>query len=169
MPNEEEGTEAIPAGSVNKDGDVVDNDGQVIGRVNGDKASQLAGSMVDQEGDVLDDEGNIIGHADTVAESMKEVDPKPVEEGAEGVEGSQKPLEEGAEGAEKPDLEDDAEGIKKPELTGPFGVQDKGEITNATGQVIGHLQGRLKEETSFNPNTNSSNRGYTTRPCWHLD
>jgi len=148
VPNEEEGTEAIPAGSVNKKGEVVDNDGQVIGHVSGDKGSQLAGSMVDQEGDVLDDEGNIIGHADTVAESMKEVDPKPVEEGAEGsqkpleggAEGSQKPLKEGAEGVDKPDVDEDTEGIKKPELTGPFGVQDKGEITNATGQVVGHLQ-----------------------------
>jgi hypothetical protein len=79
---------------------------------------------------------------------MKEVDPKPVEEGVEGsqkpleegVEGSKKPLEEDAEGVDKPDLDEDTEGIKKPELTGPFGVQDKGEITNATGQVIGHLQ-----------------------------
>jgi hypothetical protein len=100
-------------------------------------------------------EGNIIGHADTVAESTKEADPKPEEEGAEGSqkplegvegsqkpteEGSKKPLEEGAEGVDKPNLDEDTESIKKPELTGPFGVQDKGEITNATGQVIGHLQ-----------------------------
>jgi hypothetical protein len=55
VPNEEEGTEAIPAGTVNKDGSVVDNDGQVIGHVSGEKGSQLAGSMVDQEGDVLDE------------------------------------------------------------------------------------------------------------------
>jgi len=123
-PNEEEGNEAIQAGSVNENGDVVDNDGKVIGHVNGDKASELAGSAVDQEGDVLDEEGNIIGHADSVAESLKNADPKPEEEGAEG---SQKPLEEGAEG------------IEKPEIKGPFGVQDHGEITNASGLVIGKL------------------------------
>lgn len=40
------------------------------------------------------------------------------------------PLEEGAEAAE---------GVEKPELKGPFGVQDNGEITDATGQVIGKL------------------------------
>lgn len=39
--------------------------------------------MVDQEGDVLDDEGNVIGHADSVAESLKDVDAKPLEEGAD--------------------------------------------------------------------------------------
>ena len=89
--------------------------------MNGDKASELAGSMVDQEGDVLDEEGNIIGHADSVAESLKDVDPKPEEEG------SQKPLEEGAEA------------VEKPEIKGPFGVQDQGEITNASGVVIGKL------------------------------
>jgi len=124
-PQEEEGVEAIPAGSVDQNGNVVDNDGKVIGHVNGDKGSQLAGSMVDQEGDILDEEGNIIGHADSVEESLKDVDPKPIEESAEG---SQKPLEEGAEGAEKTDVK------------GPFGVQDHGEITNASGLVIGKLQ-----------------------------
>lgn len=124
-----------------------------IGHVNGDKASQFAGSMVDQEGDVLDEEGNIIGHADSVEESLKDVDPKPIEEGTEGsqnpleeaTEGSQKPTE-GAEGIEKPevegskaDLEKGAEDIEKPDVKGPFGVQDKGEITNASGLVIGKL------------------------------
>ena len=38
----------------------------------------------------------------------------------------------GALGTEKPDVE-------APELAAPFGVQDNGEITNATGTVIGKL------------------------------
>ncbi|KAH6669460.1 hypothetical protein B0J14DRAFT_517734 [Halenospora varia] len=89
--------------------------------------------MVDQEGDILDDEGNVIGTA-SVGE-------------APDLEGSEKPdleaTEKGLEGTEKPDLGDaevqETELGEKPELVGPFGVQDNGEITNATGQVIGKL------------------------------
>lgn len=86
--------------------------------------------MVDQEGDVLDDEGNVIGHADSVAETLKDAEPKPISEGAEGA--------EGAEGSQKP-LEEGSEAVEKPEIKGPFGVQDQGEITNAAGVVIGKL------------------------------
>lgn len=126
VPNEEEGTEAIPAGSVNEKGEIIDHSGNVIGKVDGDKASELAGSMVDQEGDILDKDGNIIGHSDSVVESLKNIDPKPIEEVAEG---AQKPLEDAAEGAKD----------SKPELEGPFGIQDNGDITNAQGEAIGKL------------------------------
>jgi hypothetical protein len=43
----------------------------------------------------------------------------------------------GALGSEKPDI--DAPETAAPELAAPFGVQDNGEITNATGTVIGKL------------------------------
>ncbi len=57
-------TEAIPAGNVDQDGNVVTDEGRIIGKVNGDNASRLEGNLVDQEGDVLDAEGNIIGQAE---------------------------------------------------------------------------------------------------------
>lgn len=92
-------SQAIQAGSVDHDGNVVSNDGRIIGRVNGENASQLEGSVVDGQGDVLDEEGNVIASAE--------------------------PLE--------------SNGGEKPELSGPFGVQDNAEITNATGVVVGKL------------------------------
>lgn len=59
------------------------------------------------------------------------------------VEGSKKPLDDAT--SQKPDVPDvDAskagEELDKPKLTGPYGVQDNWEITNATGVVIGTLQ-----------------------------
>ncbi|RDL42399.1 uncharacterized protein BP5553_02378 [Venustampulla echinocandica] len=105
----EEGTEAIVAGSVNQDGDVVDDEGNVIGHVKGQNASQLEGSMVDQEGDIVDSEGNVVGRVGDLEEVGSKARSEPVE------------------------------GIEKPGLAGPFGVQDNGDITNATGNVIGKL------------------------------
>jgi hypothetical protein len=81
--------------------------------VTGEKAKQLKGSMVDKEGDVLDAEGNVIGKADLIAGAV------------------------GALGSEKPETE--APETEAPELAAPFGVQDNGEITNASGTVIGKL------------------------------
>ncbi|KAH8648048.1 hypothetical protein BGZ60DRAFT_437824 [Tricladium varicosporioides] len=147
--DEEEGIEAVPAGSVDANGDVVDDSGKVIGHVNGETVShldgsQLEGSIVDQEGDILDDEGNVIGTA-SVGEALTEMDPNPVTEAAEGtekpdLEGSEKPV---LEDTENPELDDsqipESEIGEKPELAAPFGVQDNGEVTNATGQVIGKL------------------------------
>lgn len=103
--SEEDGTEVIPAGSVDNEGNVLDKDGKTIGHVNGEATSNFEGSMVDQEGDILDAEGNVIGTADLVQN---------VAQSAVG---------------DKPSLEAQA----------PFGVQDNGDITNATGSVVGKL------------------------------
>ncbi|KAG9236848.1 hypothetical protein BJ875DRAFT_455344 [Amylocarpus encephaloides] len=181
--DDDEASEVALAGSVNAKGDVVNEGGKIIGKVSGENASQLEGSMVDFEGDVLDEEGNVIGHADMDSESLKELDPKPPSEDADeseagtadksvvtgtagglkdttkpDLEGSEKPDLEGLkdtdksdiDGAEKTDLEGtekdlkdtdkpEFEGIQKPELTGPFSVQDNGEITNVTSEVVGKL------------------------------
>jgi len=93
--------------------------------------------------------------ADDVKEKAPDAEgvDKPDVEGAEkpGVEGAEKPDVEGAEkpdveGAEKPDVDSsekpdvpDAEDVQKPDLAGPFGVQDNGDITDATGNVVGKL------------------------------
>jgi hypothetical protein len=92
-------SQAIPAGSVDHDGNVVSNDEKMIGKVTGKNASQFQGSIVDQDGDVLDDEGNVIASAEP----------------------------------------QEANGGEKPEQSDPFGVQDNGEITNASGVPVGKL------------------------------
>lgn len=137
---DDDGTEeAVPAGSVDYKGDVINEAGKVVGHVTGDKASNLEGSIVDQEGDVLDKEGNVIGSASLLeglsqgedAESvlkkpMQEVDPSPEEDATSKVEHT----------ADE----------EKPELNAPFGVQDNGEITNAKGGIIGKItQGSPQE------------------------
>jgi hypothetical protein len=115
----EDASEVVPVGSVNAEGQVVDEAGNVLGKVEGDVPE---GSLVDTEGDVLDAEGNVIGKAD-------------IEKAAEDA----KSGAEGAIGDAKDGAEDAAEGAQKPELAGPFGVQDNGEVTNAAGVPIGKL------------------------------
>lgn len=88
----------------------MDTEGHVIGKVNGENASQFNGSVVDQQGDILDAEGNVIGQAN---------------------------LDEGVVYAQSEVASKAA--ADKPDLTGPFGVQDNGEVTNATGIPVGKL------------------------------
>jgi hypothetical protein len=104
--------EAVPAGSVDHKGDVINDTGIVIGHVTGDKASDLEGSMVDQEGDVLDDEGNVIGSAHLNPEEiskpnstlgvlekpMQEINPKP--------EDTVSKIEQGGDKGTQPELVD---------------------------------------------------------------
>jgi hypothetical protein len=52
--------EAVLLGSVDGEGNVVDKEGSILGKVDGEVPE---GSMVDSEGDVLDAEGNVIGSA----------------------------------------------------------------------------------------------------------
>jgi len=123
---DDETEEAIPAGSVDHEGNIVDDAGHVIGKA---QSEVPEGSMVDQEGDILDKEGNIIGKADLEA-ATKEASDKAHStiSGAKSAAGD----------VEKPDLNTE-EGSEKPELAAPFGVQDNGEITNAKGETVGKL------------------------------
>lgn len=91
--------------------------------------SEVAGSQIDDASTEKAD-----------APDAPEVDKPDVD-----VEGSQKPLDDAA--FQKPDAPDvdtskagSAADLDKPKLTGPYGVQDNWEITNATGVVIGKLQ-----------------------------
>lgn len=132
---DDDAEEAIQAGSVDQDGNVVDTNGNVIGKVNGENASQFNGSVVDQQGDIIDEEGNVIGQAnlsEAVSNAKSEVDSK-----ADPV-----PSEVGSKGDAVPSQvgsKVDEAAANKPELTGPFGVQDNGAVTNATGVPVGKL------------------------------
>jgi hypothetical protein len=136
---DDDGTEqAIPAGSVDHQSNVVDDEGKVIGHVTGDKASDLEGSIVDQEGDVLDEEGNIIGKADLLEEAKSQV-----EDASSKLD---EPLKKVDPEPETDDLKHGADDIEKPELAAPFGVQDNGDLTNATGDVVGKLSKGTPQE-----------------------
>ncbi|KAI9667097.1 MAG: hypothetical protein M1831_001274 [Alyxoria varia] len=75
-----EDEEAVPIGSVQQDGSVAREDGDVIGSVATGDPKKLEGSIVDQTGDILDNEGNVVGTADPNAANAGE--------GAEGAEGA---------------------------------------------------------------------------------
>jgi len=102
------------------------------------------------EADKQDVEGTEKSEAPAVESAKDGESVKPDVEGAENpdVEGADKT---DIDGADKPDIEDvdknekpdvdasEADDVKKPELAGPFGVQDNGDITDATGAVVGKL------------------------------
>jgi hypothetical protein len=145
---EDDTAEAIPAGKVDEDGNVVDDDGKVIGKVDGD-GKKLAGSVVDQEGDILDEEGNVLGKA------------APIDDAKEGAEGAADDAKDKAgsatQGAETamrgaqsdPTILDSKspEDINAiPSFEGQLKVQENGEVKDATGKVIGTLvDGDAKE------------------------
>ncbi|KAI1131147.1 hypothetical protein F5Y10DRAFT_262530 [Nemania abortiva] len=57
--------EMVPAaGRINEHGEVVDDDGNPIGRVTDGEASKFAGYVVTQEGDILNEDGGVVGKAE---------------------------------------------------------------------------------------------------------
>ncbi|KAI0856962.1 hypothetical protein F4860DRAFT_506398 [Xylaria cubensis] len=57
--------EMVPAaGRINDNGEVIDDDGNPIGKVTDGEASKFAGYVVTQEGDILDEDGGIVGKAE---------------------------------------------------------------------------------------------------------
>jgi len=62
VPEDDDEEEAVPVGKVDKEGNVIDDEGNPIGKVD-DMSDKIVGSVVDQEGDILDEEGNVIGGA----------------------------------------------------------------------------------------------------------
>ncbi|KAI1353904.1 hypothetical protein F5Y01DRAFT_312498 [Xylaria sp. FL0043] len=56
--------EMVPAaGRINDEGEVIDDDGNPIGKVTDGEASKFAGYIVTQEGDILDEDGGVVGKA----------------------------------------------------------------------------------------------------------
>ncbi|TGO19754.1 hypothetical protein BPAE_0331g00050 [Botrytis paeoniae] len=157
-----EDTEA--AGKVNEKGEVIDDDGNVIGKVNEADidASKLKDSIVNEEGDVLDKEGQIIGSADPIddaEDALGEVADgakSPADSAKSGLEGEKPDLKDATEGAKekandtKSKADDavskpDADPVEEPiipqsKLKGPFEIQESGEILDADKKAIGKLQ-----------------------------
>ncbi|OWP05467.1 hypothetical protein B2J93_6374 [Marssonina coronariae] len=123
----DEGTEVLPAGSVGHDGSVLDKEGKTIGRVKGGASSELEGSMVDEEGDILDSKSYPFPSPSL---------PKPFRGWPQMLK-PKHPDEGNVIGTAE--LTKDHSVVEKANLTAPFGVQDNGEITNASGAVVGTL------------------------------
>ena len=109
---------------VNKSGNILNEDGDVIGQLIDGELSECAGKKVNDSGDVLDKDGNVIGRVTTV-----NADGEP-EEAVEGEgEGEAEEGEEGEEGAELPPLSI-LEGLK---------CNKAGKLVDANGAVLGEL------------------------------
>ncbi|KAI1813474.1 hypothetical protein GGS20DRAFT_478410 [Poronia punctata] len=62
--------EMVPAaGRINDNGEVIDDDGNAVGKVTDGEASKFAGYVVTQEGDILDQDGSIVGKAEPLDEA----------------------------------------------------------------------------------------------------
>ncbi|KAI1758472.1 hypothetical protein F4782DRAFT_525169 [Xylaria castorea] len=100
--------EMVPAaGRINDNGEVIDDDGNPIGKVTDGEASKFAGYVVTQEGDILDEDGGIVGKAepldDTASKSNYTI--RSAKDTAQG-EGDQQEQEE----EQEQDQEDENEG-----------------------------------------------------------
>ncbi|KAI8625918.1 hypothetical protein F5Y19DRAFT_466730 [Xylariaceae sp. FL1651] len=72
--NEENEGEMVPAaGRINDHGEVIDDDGNPIGKVTDGEASKFAGFVVTQEGDILDEDGGIVGKAEPLEDVASEL------------------------------------------------------------------------------------------------
>ena len=130
---EDAGEDIVPAGKVDDEGKVVDDDGNVIGKVSEGDASKIGGSVVDQEGDIVDDEGNVIGKAE----------PADADDDAEGAAGgvageAKDKAGDAADGA-KDKAEEAGEKIDPASVVGPLKVSESGEVADKDGRVVGKL------------------------------
>ncbi|ORY58402.1 uncharacterized protein BCR38DRAFT_413272 [Pseudomassariella vexata] len=72
--NEGDEGEMVPAaGRINENGEVIDDDGQAIGKVTTGDAKEFVGFVVTQEGDVLDNDGGVVGKAEPLEDVASEL------------------------------------------------------------------------------------------------
>ncbi|KXJ84925.1 hypothetical protein Micbo1qcDRAFT_210345 [Microdochium bolleyi] len=66
--------EMVPAaGRINEKGEVVDDDGNPIGKVTSGEAKEFVGFVVTQEGDVLNEDGGVVGKAEPLEDVASEL------------------------------------------------------------------------------------------------
>lgn len=159
------GEEIVPAGRVNEKGEVVDDDGNVIGKVaEGDK-EKLAGSIVSAEGEIVDQEGNVLGKAEPVegadlseaAETAKDNAEDAVNKTEETKDEAQGEVEQKAPEIPAGTFNDaiskagdpETPSLAQPDLTGPFKIGDQGEVLDGQGQKIGNVDVEGEEGKSL--------------------
>jgi hypothetical protein len=120
--------------------DATDNGTQNIDEfenIDDEEGTEAAGS-VDEEGRVVDETGKVIGHV--TGEKAKQLKGSMVDKEGDVLDAEGNVIGKADFIAEATGALDSAKSdIEAPELAAPFGVQDNGEITNATGNVIGKL------------------------------
>ena len=107
---------------VNKKGEVLDEEGEPIGRLIQGELADVAGKKINEKGEILDKDGNVIGKVEVLEKA---------EEAADTAQDAAEEAKEAAEEAAQqgPDFSL-VEGLK---------VNKKGEVINEDGDVIAHL------------------------------
>jgi hypothetical protein len=135
---------------LNKKGNIIDDEGEVIGKLVEGDPKTCAGKIPNEKGEILDKDGNVIGkveivEGDAANEAMKELHPEIVEklEEAQGqLEEKQGALEEAEQKAE----EGAAGGLPGLEILEGLKVNKKGEVVNEDGDPIAKLsEGELDQ------------------------
>ncbi|KAH9890168.1 hypothetical protein F4778DRAFT_796438 [Xylariomycetidae sp. FL2044] len=70
---EGEGEMVPAAGRINENGEVIDDDGNPIGKVTDGDAQKFIGFIVTQEGDILNDDGGVVGKAEPLEDVASEL------------------------------------------------------------------------------------------------
>lgn len=155
----------MPAGRVNDKGEVVDDEGNVIGKVaEGDK-EKLAGSIVSAEGEIVDQEGNVLGKAEPVeganlsdaAETAKDNAEDAVKDSEDTKDEAQGEVEQQSSGIPAGTFNDaigkaddpETPSLAPPDLTGPFKIGDQGEVLDGQGQKVGNIDVEGEEAKSL--------------------
>ncbi|KAI9726250.1 MAG: hypothetical protein M1834_009079 [Cirrosporium novae-zelandiae] len=104
---------------VNKKGEVINEDGDVIAKLSDGKLSDVAGKKLNEKGEILDKDGNVIGKVELTPEVAEELVPE----------------------VEKPDLE-----LSDLSVLDGLKINKKGEVVNEDGDPIARLaEGELSE------------------------
>ena len=139
---------------VNKKGNILDEEGEVIGKLTEDSdLKQCVGKMPNEKGEILDSKGKVVGKVEIVSgeaadEAMKDLHPELVEEAKKAAEEAADDFSivEGLKVNKKGEvLDEDGEPIAKlseGELTQCAGkkINEKGEIVDKEGNVIGKVE-----------------------------
>jgi hypothetical protein len=118
---------------LNKKGNIIDDEGEVIGKLVEGHLKKCAGKIPNEKGDILDDKRNVIGKVEIVEggaanEAMKALHPELAGKLQEALQKAEKEAEKGATG-----------GLPGLDILEGFKVNKRGEVINEDGDPIAKL------------------------------
>ncbi|KAI6364796.1 hypothetical protein MCOR25_005588 [Pyricularia grisea] len=130
-------TERLIGKRIDEYGDIVDDDGKVLGRVAGDLPSMVGRTVLNQRGDILGDDGELLGYVAEVTPSKGKQN-----EAADDGDDMEKYTDEEDDGAPRspPKSIDQYTGKSSASLQ----VDHRGNILDSYGNIIGHFRDNLR-------------------------
>jgi len=147
-------TASLVGKKVDEYGDVVDDDGKVLGRVAGDLPSMVGRAVLNQRGDVLGDDGELLGYVAEVESEKQRQRP--------GVNGHPTP-----EGSEATDDDSATQSMDEymAKNRGAFRIDQRGNILDDDGNVVGsfHDFNRMGPKPDKGPRPEDAGRAPSPR------